>query len=72
MRKCKLEQCQLCKKTFSANDGSLKDKICHSCKEKRAKEAEKKVMLANSMKNKKKKKARKVVGHKLEKIADLV
>lgn len=58
MRKCKLEQCQLCKKTFSANDGSLKDKICHSCKEKRAKEAEKKVMLANSMKNKKKKKAK--------------
>lgn len=72
MAKCKLEQCQVCEKTFSENDGSLDDKICDTCKEKRAKEAEKKIMLANSMKNKKKKKARKVAGNRPEKIADLV
>ena len=71
--RCKLDQCK-CGKTYSNNDGVIGEGICNTCKTKEVKDAENKKYLAERMKSlsKKKKKARKVAGNRLEKFAEFV
>lgn len=72
-RKLKLEQCLVCSKTYSSTDGNIEEKVCFTCKERKAKEAEKQRKILEEIGNRKKKvrKARKVAGKRLENTAVL-
>lgn len=73
--KLQLEQCAVCKKTFSAHDGSIKDKICDTCKTNRQKEADRlQVMekIKENLRNKPKKKSPKRREKSMEKLAKVV